>query len=306
MEALLEAALRLAAPLLIAALGELVVERAGVVNIGVEGTMLTGAFAGFATAVATDSAGFGVLAAAAAGCGVGLLFAAFAVVRKTDQIVVGMAVNLLALGVTGLGARALYAGATPSGPTIPAVAIPGLAELPWLGGALFQQTPFVYGGLIAAALVGFGLTRTRPGLRLRAVGEAAHAAYTEGVDVARVRIVAVLIGSALAGVAGAALSLAQSGTFTEGMTSGRGFIALAVVIFGRWSAAGVVLAALFFGSATALQFRLQAQGVDISYPVFLMFPYVVTLAVLGFVAAQVRVPGDLGKAYHRERERGRV
>ena len=116
----------------------------------------------------------------------------------------------------------------------------------------------------------------------------------------RVRIAAVLIGSALAGVAGAALSLGQSDTFTEGMTSGRGFIAIAVVILGRWSALGVVLAALFFGAANALQFRLQAQGVDVPYPVFLMLPYVVTLAVLAFVAAQARAPGDLGRVYHRE------
>jgi simple sugar transport system permease protein len=299
MEALLEAALRLAAPLLIAALGELVVERAGVVNIGVDGTMLTGAFAGFATAVATGSAGTGVLAAAAAGCAVGGLFAVFAVVRRTDQIVVGMAVNLLALGATGLGARALYGGATPSGPTVSALAIPGLSEIPFFGSVLFRQTPFFYGALLVAALVAFTLARTRPGLRLRAVGEAARAADAEGVGVDRVRIAAVLIGSALAGVAGAALSLAQSDTFTEGMTSGRGFIAIGVVIFGRWSARGVVLAALFFGAANALQFRLQAQGVDIPYPVFLMFPYVVTLAVLAFVAAQVRAPGDLGRAYRR-------
>jgi simple sugar transport system permease protein len=300
MEALLEAALRLAAPLLLAALGELIVERAGVVNIGVEGMMLTGAFVGFATAVATDSAGAGVCAAALAGGSVGVLFAAFAVVRKTDQIVVGMAVNLLALGVTGLGARALYAGATPTGPTVSAMAIPGLAELPWLGTVVFQQTPFLYAAVAVAVATGFVLARTRPGLRLRAVGEAARAADAEGVNVDRVRIAAVLIGATLAGVAGAALSLAQSDTFTEGMTSGRGFIALAVVIFGRWSASGVVLAALFFGAATALQFRLQAQGAEIPYPVFLMFPYVVTLAVLAFATARVSAPAELGQAYERE------
>jgi len=300
MEALLEAALRLAAPLLLAALGELIVERAGVVNIGVEGMMLTGAFVGFATGVATGSAGAGVLAAAVASGVVGVLFAFFAVVRKTDQIVVGMAVNLLALGVTGLGARALYAGATPTGPTIPAMALPGLAELPGLGEILFHQTPFLYGALAAAAIVGFALNRTRAGLRLRAVGEAARAADAEGVNVDRIRISAVLLGAALAGVAGAALSLAQSDTFTEGMTSGRGFIALAVVIFGRWSASGVVLAALFFGAATALQFRLQAQGVDIPYPLFLMFPYVLTLAILAFATTRVTAPAELGQAYNRE------
>jgi ABC-type uncharacterized transport system permease subunit len=301
MEALLEAAVRLAAPLLLAALGELIVERAGVVNIGVEGTMLTGAFVGFAAAVASDSAGLGVAAAAFAGCAVGALFAFFAIARGTDQIVVGMAVNLLAVGATGLAARALYAGATPSGPTLSSAALPFAGDLPFFGPALFAHTPFVYAGFGLALVVGFALARTRAGLRLRAVGEVARAADAEGVSVARVRVSAIVLGSGLAGIAGAALSLAQSDTFTEGMTAGRGFIALAVVIFGRWSSSGVVLAALFFGLANALQFRAQAQGFDIPYPLFLMFPYVVTLTVLAFVAARARAPGDLGTPYHRER-----
>ena len=300
MEALLEAAVRLTAPLLLAALGELIVERAGVVNIGVEGTMLTGAFVGFAAAVASDSAGLGVAAAALAGCAVSALFAFFAIARGTDQIVVGMAVNLLAVGATGLAARALYAGATPSGPTLPSAAIPFAGDLPFFGPALFTHTPFVYAAFGLALAVGFALTRTRAGLRLRAVGEVARAADAEGVPVARVRVVAVVLGSGLMGIAGAALSLAQSDTFTEGMTAGRGFIALAVVIFGRWSARGVVLAALFFGLANALQFRAQAQGFDIPYPLFLMFPYVVTLAVLAFVAARARAPADMGTPYYRE------
>jgi len=301
MEALLEAAVRLTAPLLLAALGELIVERAGVVDIGVEGTMLTGAFVGFAAAVASDSAGLGVAAAALAGCAVGALFAFFAIARGTDQIVVGMAVNLLALGATGLATRALYAGATPSGPTLSPATVPFAGDLPFLGPVLFAHTPFVHAAFALALVVGFALTRTRAGLRLRAVGEVARAADAEGVPVARVRVVAVVLGSGLMGIAGAALSLAQSDTFTEGMTAGRGFIALAVVIFGRWSARGVVLAALFFGLANALQFRAQAQGYDIPYPLFLMFPYVVTLTVLAFVAARARAPADLGTPYHRER-----
>jgi simple sugar transport system permease protein len=300
MEALLEATLRLAAPLLLAALGELVVERAGVINIGIEGTMLTGAFAGFAVAVSTGSAPAGVAAAAAAGCAVGVLFAAFAVLRKVDQIVVGMAVNLLALGATGLGLRALYAGVPPAAPTLGPVALPGLAELPLLGPALFAQTPFVYAGGLLAVAVGLALARTRPGLRLRAAGESASAADADGVAVDRIRFGAVLVGATLAGVAGAALSLAQSDTFTEGMTSGRGFIALAVVVFGRWSASGAVGAAVFFGAATALQFRLQARGLEIAYPVFLMFPYVVTLVVLAFAGSRAHAPADLGRPYRRE------
>jgi simple sugar transport system permease protein len=300
MEALLEATLRLAAPLLLAALGELVVERAGVVNIGIEGMMLVGAFAGFVLAVATGSPALGVASAALAGAAVGALFAFFAVVRRSDQIVVGMAVNLLALGSTGLAARALYAGATPTAPTVARWSLPGLSDLPVLGSALFAQIPFVYAGLVGALAVGLFLTRTRAGLRLRAVGEAARAADAEGVPVDRVRIGALLLGGALAGVAGASLSLALADTFTEGMTAGRGFIALAVVVFGRWRAGGVLLAAVFFGGATALQFRLQARGFGIPYPVFLMFPYVVTLVALGLATGRGRAPADLGRGYRRE------
>jgi simple sugar transport system permease protein len=300
MDALLEATLRLAAPLLLAALGELVIERAGLINIGIEGTMLTGAFVGFAVAVASDSPLAGVAAAGVAGIAVGALFAAFAVFGRVDQIVVGTAVNLIALGATGAASRALYGGAPPSAPTLSALSSGPLAELPWLGALLFAQTPFVFAGWLLALGVGIALARTRPGLRLRAVGESARAADAEGVSVARVRTAAVLIGSAFVGVAGAALSLAQSDSFTEGMTAGRGFIALAIVIFGRWSALGVLLASLFFGCATALQFRLQARGAGIPYPVFLMFPYLVTLAVLALATGRARAPADIGRAYARE------
>ena len=300
MEALIEAALRLAAPLLIAALGELVVERAGVINIGIEGTMLVGAFAGFAVASTTGSPGAGVLAAGAAGCAVGGVFALAILARRIDQIVAGMAVNLFALGLTGLGARALWAGAPPTSPVVEPVAIPVLSTRPVVGTAVFYQIPYVYGGVLLAAILGFGLARTRAGLRLRAVGESARAADAEGVSVVRVRLLAVLTGATLAGIAGSSLSLALSDTFSEGMTAGRGFIALAVVIFGRWSAWGGLGAALFFGAATALQFRLQARGLGVPYPVLLMLPYVVTLAVLALATGRARSPGDLGQAYQRE------
>jgi ABC-type uncharacterized transport system permease subunit len=287
MEALLEASLRLAAPLLLAALGELVVERAGLINVGIEGTMLVGAFAGFAAAAATGSAPAGVAAAALAGACVGALFAAFAVGRGADQIVVGTALNLLALGATALAARALWAGAPPHAPAVAPLLSGPAAELPWLGLAL-------------AGALGVWLSRTRAGLRLRAVGEAARAADAEGVPVGRTRFAAAVFGAALAGVAGSALSLAQADTFTEGMTAGRGFIALAVVIFGRWLASGVVLAALFFGLATAVQFRLQARGVPIPYPLSLMLPHLLTLGVLAVASRGTRSPGDLGRPYRRE------
>jgi general nucleoside transport system permease protein len=304
MDALLEAAVRLAAPLLLAALGELVVERAGVVNIGIEGMMLVGAFAAFAGAAAAGSPAAGALAGMIGGAALAALFAAAAVLARADQIVVGTALNLLALGATGLALRALF----PDG----AVAAPGLADggssplaaVPVLGAVLFRQGPFVWLSLALCAGVAFFLARTRAGLALRAVGESARSADAEGVPVAAVRIAAVLFGGATAGLAGAILTLSQSHVFTEGMTAGRGFIALAVVIFGRWRPAGVLVAALFFGLASALQFRLQARGLGIPYPIFLMFPYVVTLAVLAFAAGGGRSPGDLGRPYAREAREG--
>jgi simple sugar transport system permease protein len=300
LEALLDSSLRLAAPLLLAALGELLVERAGVLNIGIEGMMLTGAFSAFVAAVFTNSPLTGVFAGGVAGCALGLLFAYFAVVRRVDQIVVGTAINLLALGATGLGVRALFPSGAPTARTVPDLALAGLSTLPFLGRSFFAQTPFVYAGALAAAAIGLFLRNTRLGLRLCAVGESARAADAEGVNVTALRVCAVLVGALFAGFAGANLSLAQSNSFTEGMTAGRGFIALAVVIFGGWRPLGVAFAAVFFGSASALQFRLQAGGVAIPYPAFLMFPYLVTLAVLAFATRRARSPEDLGRPYRRE------
>jgi simple sugar transport system permease protein len=243
--------------------------------------MLAGAFTAFAVALATGSPAAGCATAMALGAAIGLFFAACAVWRGADQIVVGLAVNLLALGGTGLAARALWRGAVPAGPRA-------------------SEAAFVVAALAVALALAFALARTRAGLRLRAVGEAARAADAEGVSVAGVRTAALALGGALAGLAGASLSVAQTHSFTEGMTAGRGFLALAIVIFGRWRPLGVVLGALFFGAATALQFRLQARGVALPYPVFLMLPYALALGVLAFAAGRARAPGDLGRAYRRE------
>jgi ABC-type uncharacterized transport system permease subunit len=300
MEAMLEAAIRLSLPLLIAALGELVVERAGLINIGTEGMMLTGAFAGYAVAVSSGSPALGVLGAAGVGLAMGCVFAFFTVLRRSDQIVIGTAINLLALGATGLAARALYEGSAPSAPGFSPVAIPFLADIPVLGAVLFRHTPFAYSAVLLAVGVGVWLSRTSSGLRLRAVGESARAADAQGIPVIAVRIAAVLVGSMLAAVAGSVLTLAQSHVFTEGMTAGRGFIALTIVIFGRWSAPGVTFAALFFGAAVALQHRVQARGFDVPYQLTLMLPYVLTLLVLAFGSRASSGPADLGQPYRRE------
>ena len=304
MEALLEAALRLAAPLLLAALGEL---RRRARRRGQHRHRGHDALRRLRrpsrSAVATAIAGArrrGRQRPRAAPWAA--LFAAFAVLRGADQIVVGMAVNLLALGATG--ARRCGRSSPvrcPTAPTIGAWPIPGLAELPFVGSVLFRQTPFIYAALLLAAasraLPGADAHGPAPARRRRGGPRRGRGGRRRGHACASL---AVLVGGAFAGLAGAALSLAQSNTFTEGMTAGRGFIALAIVIFGRWRAAGVVLAALFFGATTALQFRLQARGLEVPYPLALMLPYVLTLVVLAVASGRTRAPADLGRPYRRE------
>lgn len=300
MEAFLEACVRLAIPLLLAALGELVIERSGCIHIGAEGTMLIGAFTGFAVGVAVGSPGLGMIAAASAGAAVGLVFAFFVLVRLADQIVVGTAINLLALGATGLAARALWQGAIPTGQTIATWSVPGLSSLPWVGPALFAQGPHAYLAFVLAPAIAWWLARTRPGLQLRAVGESARSADAEGVSVRGMRLVAIAFGTAVMGIAGSALSLAQSNTFTEAMTAGRGFIALTIVIFARWNPLGALGAALFFGAATAAQHRLQAMGTAVPYQLTLMLPYVLTLLVLALASRRSAGPADLGQPFSRD------
>jgi len=296
-EAFVEAALRLAAPLLLAALGELLVERAGVVNIGVEGMMLVGAFAAWAVAVETGSPWWGVAAAPPAAGLLALVFVAFALRRGADQIVVGTALNLLALGLTGAVYRGRYGALAPEAPLLPSLEFGLSGPEGAIPEALARPSLFAVAAAIAFVLLSAGLRLTRPGLRLHAVGESAHAAAAEGVRVLRLRTAAVLLGAMLAGLGGAALSVSLTTSFSEGMSAGRGFIALAVVIFGRWRPGGVLLGALFFGAATALQFRMQARGLDVPYPVLLMLPYVLTLAVLLVATGRARAPADLGRPY---------
>ena len=300
MEALLESCVRLAIPLLLAALGELVIERSGVIHIGAEGTMLVGAFVGFAVGVGSGSPMLGLLAAGLAGATVGMVFGFFVLVRHADQIVAGTAINLLALGSTGLAARAIWKGAVPTGVTMASWPIPVLCDLPWVGPAFFGQGPHTHLAFVLAPLVAWWLVRTRPGLQLRAVGEGARAADAEGVSVLATRMGAILFGTTVMGIAGSTLSLSLSNTFTEGMTAGRGFIALTIVIFARWSPLGAVAAALFFGAATAAQHRLQAMGTAVPYQLTLMLPYVLTLFVLALTARRSTGPADLAQDFSRE------
>jgi ABC-type uncharacterized transport system permease subunit len=299
----LVAAVGIATPLALAATGETVAERSGVVNLGVEGAMLFGALGGAIGATLAGPAG-GLGLGVMAGVLVAALFAAVAVGAGADQIITGTAVTLGSVGLTGTIYRQFYgaAGVGLSIPTLAPLPIPLLSGLPLVGSALFTQpiTTYMVYGLIP--LVWWSLFRTRPGLALRAAGEDPAAARAAGVPVRRTRAVAVLIGGAFAGLAGATLVLAQVGTFAERMTAGRGFIAIAIVVLGRWNPVGAALAALLFGLATALQFAFQAAGLRIPYQVFLMFPYLLTLLALAGVVGRVKAPGALGKQEERERD----
>jgi ABC-type uncharacterized transport system permease subunit len=302
LESFLAAGLVLGAPILLAALGELLVERTGVLNIGVEGMMLGGAFAAALGAWGTGSTAVGVAAAAATGVALAVLFALATVRLGADQIVAGAAINLLALGATGALYRAII-GATGTAlvlPTLPALPIPLLRDLPLVGAPLFAQHALVYAGVCATPLLAFLFRRTGLGLRLRALGDHPRAAASLGISVQRGRVAALAVGGGLAGLGGAALTLAATNTFVEGITAGRGFIALAVVVFGRWSAWGVLGGALLFGLASALQFQFQAAALAVPYQLFLMLPYVLTLVVLLLSSGEGRAPRALGARYDRE------
>ena len=291
--------LTLAAPLLLAALGELVSERGGVLNIGVEGLMLTGALGGMVGSWATGVPAIGMLAGCGAALALGAVFAFWVVRLDADQIVAGAAINVLALGATGVVYRALF-GVTGSALTVATFAPLVTPASPIL--APLRQPAPVYLALLLVPAAALLLFRTRFGLELRAAGESPQAAAELGIRVGRVRAAGVAIAAVLAGMAGATLSLAYSNTFVEGMSAGRGFIALAIVVFGRWRPAGVLVGALVFGAANAGQFQLQAAGLDVSYHLLLMIPYVATLALLALASRSQDAPRALGQRLTAPRE----
>lgn len=298
-----EAGVRMAVPLLIAAVGECLAERSGVLNLSVEGSMIAGALASALAASSTGEAWVGMAAGAAAGALLALLFALFALGLAVDMIISGVAVNIAAFGLTGALYRGYFGpeGARLTLPTFSPLPLGSLASIPLVGGALFRQAAPAYVGFLLVPLLWWFFFRTGWGLRLRAAGEAPTAAEAQGVPVLRLRTLAVVAGGALAGYAGAFLVVAHAGTFAEGMTAGRGFIALAVVALGRWHPFGVLAAALFFGGAGALQFLFQALGVALPYQVFLMLPYVLTLLALAGGAGRSLPPAALGLPYRPPR-----
>jgi len=294
--AFLEATVRTATPLLLAATGELIVERSGIIFVGLEGSILAGALAAAAGAYAIGVVG-GTVLAAVAGSLVALLFGFFVVRLRAEQIVTGTAITLLAGGATGALYQTIFGtqGAALRVPTVGVIVLPLLSAIPAIGPALFAQTGFTYGAIVLIAVVWWWMARTHAGLALRACGERPGAARAAGVRTDRVRILAAATAGACGGLAGAALVLAQSGTFAEGMSAGRGFIAIAIVALGRWRAAGVVVASLAFGAASALQYLFQAMGWSLPYQLFLALPYLATLIALATARAGGAAPGALGR-----------
>ncbi len=280
-------AVRLATPLLFAALGGVLSERSGVVNIALEGKLLIGAFAAAVVAHATGSPWLGVLAAAAAGTLLGTVHALGGVVLRGDQIVVGVAINLLAVGLTQFLMSLLYGSSANTPP------FRGLSA-----GGLLNFSPLVWGALIAVPAVHLLLRGTPFGLRVLASGEHPEAAESLGVNPLRVRIGAVLLAGALAGIGGAYLAL-ETSQFVKNMSAGRGFIALAAVIFGKWRPGGAAAACLFFGLAEAVQIRLQGLGVPTQF--VQMIPYVLTMVALAGFVGRSRPPASLGVPLATER-----
>jgi simple sugar transport system permease protein len=292
----LAAGVRVATPLVLAATGETITERSGVINLGLEGIMLAGALAATLGATAWGPWS-GIACAIVAGMLLAAVFALLAVGARADQIITGTAITLAAVGLTGTIYRQAYGsgGAGLTIPTLKSLAIPGLSQIPVLGPALFDQPAPTYLALLGMPIVWWVLFRTRLGLALRATGEGAVMARAAGVRTNLIRSGATVVGGGFAGLAGASLVLAQVGSFAEGMTAGRGYVAIAIVVLGRWHPGGIALGALLFGVATALQFLLQALGLDAPYQLFLMLPYLLTLLALAGAVGRVRAPADLGR-----------
>jgi ABC-type uncharacterized transport system permease subunit len=294
--------LRLATPTLLAALGIVFSERAGIVNIGTEGMMLMGALAGVMGSYYTGSVIFGTLIAMIISMLFSVIFAFFTIIIKADQTVIGTGMNILASGLTITINRAVF-GASTSPPKIDvfsAVRIPFLADIPFLGEAVFNQPWPVYIAFLLVPLARFVMFRTNVGLKLRAVGENPRACDTVGIDVMKVRFTAVLYSGIMAGFAGAFVSMGQMSFFTEGMISGGGFIALAAVVFGNYTPVGVMISSLVFGSSNALMYRLQALNTGIPSQFALMLPYAITIVALCVVIRRSNKPSSSGVPYLKE------
>ena len=292
-----------ATPILLAAIGELVVEKSGVLNLGVEGMMITGAFSGFAAAVLTGSPMVGFLCAAIGGAALSVIFAILTQYFLSNQVATGLALTLFGLGLSAMLGQS-YVGIKP--PVSAKLDLPLISDIPVIGPILFSHDFTVYAALTLVTGVWFFLKYTRGGLILRAVGESHDAAHALGYKVVRVRILAIMFGGGCAGLGGAALSLVRVPQWTEGMTAGAGWIALAIVVFASWKPARVLLGAYLFGGVAVLQLNLQAAGVSIPVEYLSMSPYLITIIVLVVMSTNraksaLNAPAALGRVFHASR-----
>lgn len=295
----LSASIRLTIPLLLAAMGGLYCERAGVLNIGLEGMMLTGAFASFTATVVTGNPYIGLIVAVIVGLLLGLIHAFLTISLGCNQIVSALGENMFAVGITATFNLLFFSTSSTltKSKILPSIAIPGLSEFGEIGQILFNQNIFYYIAIITIPISYIIFYYTTFGLKIRSVGEHPRTADTLGVNVKRIRYITVIISGIFASLGGASMTIGNLSFFQDGMIAGRGFIAFAAIVFGRYSPIGTLGGSLLFGIMDATQLRLQAIGLDISYYVFLMIPYTVTILVLIFFGGKSFVPKAQGIFY---------
>ena len=290
-------------PLLLAATGELVTEKAGVLNLGVEGMMLVGAIAAFATAVSTGSGLLAILVGAFSGVAVAAIFAVLTLTFLANQVATGLALTIFGVGLSALiGSSFVGISLEP----LPQLNVEFLSTIPILGKLLFGHDVLVYLSFIMILLAGYFLSKTRPGLILRAVGESHDSAHALGYSVLTVRYLAVLFGGFMSGLAGSYLSLVYTPLWAENMTAGRGWIALALVVFGTWRAGRIAFGAYLFGAITILQLHVQGWGINIASQFMTMLPYIATVIVLVFISSdkikiRINAPQSIGKVFYPPR-----
>ncbi|MBB6054612.1 ABC transporter permease [Tolumonas osonensis] len=296
---ILTAAIKTGTPLLLVALGEMICEKSGVLNLGQEGMMLMGAVCGFIAASSSGSLMFGVMMAMLAGTLMSLLFGVISMHLRANQVATGLALTIFGTGLSAFVGSA-YVGQTVKG--FQAVVIPGLSDIPFIGALLFKHDPLIYLSWLLVIVVGWFCVKTRGGLTLRAVGENPHNANAIGLPVLKVRYLAILFGGAMAGLAGSYMSLAYTPMWMENMTGGRGWIALALVVFASWKTKNLVLGAYLFGIASIMHLVLQGLGMKISPNLLAMLPYLATLIVMIFIGSnrmkeKLSAPMSLGQTF---------
>ncbi len=292
-----------ATPLILAAMGQLMAERSGVLNLGVEGMMLVGAVAGFAITLSTGHASLGLAAAMIAGMAAALIFGFLVLSLQTNQVATGLALTLFGTGLSAFAGRG-FVGQTIE--PLPHLSVPWLSGIPFLGPLLFQFDAVVYASVAVVVTAGFVLGKTRLGLIIRAVGESPQSAHAIGYRVVAIRYATVLFGGAMAGLGGAYMSMALTPMWVEGMTAGRGWIALALVVFATWKPKGVLLGAYLFGGVTVLQFHGQGYGLNVPSQFLSMLPYLATIGVLVVIGRNKQTillnrPQSLGQNFRPDR-----